>query len=399
MKPISPSARTSPLARSLTSLVLAISLGLSCIPTAQMATSHSYTPPDSLEVSASSAVLLEQSTGAILYEKEAHLQLPPASVTKVMTILLVMEALDRGRVSKDEIVSVSANASAMGGSQVYLKEGETMTLWEMLKCVVVVSANDGSVALAEHLAGSEALFVEQMNQRATELAMTNTNFVNCTGLPSANHYTTAYDIALMSQELLRSHPEITELSTIWMDTIRNGSFGLSNTNRLIYSYTGATGLKTGSTDEAMYCISASASRDTCDFIAVILQAPSSNERFDDATRLLDYGFSNFTLQEVFPSSPIAPVPVVLGNKDYIQGVLQDSCKILLEKSQIDSVHTEIHLPDSLTAPIEAGQVLGNYQIFVDGQLWESQDVYASESVTKLKILDIFNKLFQILVMT
>ncbi len=395
MKKVFPTARTLPIL----CLALAMSFGLSCIPSPVKASTPSYSTPDSLEVSASSAILLEQSTGTILYEKEAHLQLPPASVTKVMTILLVMEALTEGRVSKDEIIVVSANASAMGGSQVYLKEGETMTLWEMLKCVVVVSANDGSVALAEHLAGSEALFVEQMNQRATELGMYDTNFINCTGLPADNHYTTAYDIAIMSRELLSSHPEITELSTIWMDSIRNGSFGLSNTNRLIYSYTGATGLKTGSTEEAMYCISASASGDGCDYIAVILQAPSSSERFDDASRLLDYGFTNFTLQEVYPNAPIAPVPVVLGSKDYLQAVLKDSCKILIAKSQTDLIHSEVHLPDSLTAPIAEGQVLGSFQIFVDGQLWESHEIYASETVEKLKILDIFNKLFQISVMS
>lgn len=359
----------------------------------------SYTPPDSLQVTARSAVLLEQNTGSLLFEKEAHLPLPPASVTKVMTILLVMEALEQGRVTQDELVTASSRASSMGGSQVYLKEGETLPLWEMLKCVVVVSGNDASVALAEHLSGSEELFVEQMNQRALELGMVNTNFQNCTGLPADNHYTTAYDIALMSRELLLKHPEITELSTIWMDSIREGSFGLSNTNRLIYSYPGATGLKTGSTDEALFCVSASASRDGNDFLAVILQAPSSQERFDDATRLLDYGFSNFTLTEVYPSTALPPVEVLLGSKSHVQGVLAEPLEILLPKSQAEAVYTESFLPESVKAPVGIGQVLGSLDVYVEGQCVRSCDIVASEAVEALSVLDIFSKLLQILVMS
>ena len=231
-----------------------------------------------LTLSCASAVLMEKETGTLLYEQNAHEKLEPASVTKIMTLLLVMEAVDSGQIALDDTVAVSAYAAGMGGSQVYLKEGEQMTVSELIKCVTVVSGNDCAVALAEHLSGSEAAFVARMNQRAQELGMTDTNFVNCTGLPAPGHVTSAYDIALMSRELILHHPSIRDYTTIWMDSIRDGTFGLTNTNRLVRFYQGATGLKTGSTDSALYCMSATAERDGMELIAVVMKAPTSAQR-------------------------------------------------------------------------------------------------------------------------
>ena len=265
-----------------------------------------------LDLSAASAVLMEKETGTLLYEKASHEKLEPASVTKVMTLLLIFEALDSGRVAKEDVVTVSAYAAGMGGSQVYLKEGEQMTVGELVKCITVVSGNDAAVAMAEYLAGSETAFVEQMNRRAQELGMGDTTFLNCTGLPAQGHVTSAHDIALMSRELVLNHPGIREYTTIWMDSIRNGAFGLTNTNRLVRFYQGATGLKTGSTDSALYCMSATAERDGMELIAVVMKSPTSADRFEDAKALLDYGFASYTLVSVYPDSPLAPIPVLLG---------------------------------------------------------------------------------------
>lgn len=348
-------------------------------------------PVDNLGLSAYSALLMDQETGTVLYEKNSHTPLPPASVTKIMTILLVMEALERGDIGKEDVVTVSENAAGMGGSQVYLKAGETMSVWELLKCVVVVSGNDASVALAEYVAGSEDVFVGQMNARALELGMHNTLFFNCTGLPQEGHSTTAFDIALMSQELLKKHPDIVELSTIWMDSIRDGEFGLSNTNRLIYSYSGATGLKTGSTDSALYCMSASASREGMDFIAVILKAPTSAERFDDATTLLDYGFATFSLEEIYPSTAVPPIQVNLGLEDYLQPQIEP-VTLLLEKNQVSELTTTVHLPETLDAPIFEGDCLGTFDIFVSGVLERSVPIVASLEIPRLTLLGIFQNL-------
>ena len=284
--------------------------------------------PD-LDLSAASAVLMEKETGSLLYEKESHQQLEPASVTKVMTLLLVMEDLDSGRLSKEDLVTVSAAAAGMGGSQVYLKEGEQFSAGELIKCIAVVSGNDAAVAMAEHLAGSEAAFVERMNRRAQELGMKDTVFVNCTGLPAAGHHSSAYDIALMSRELILHHPDIRTYTTIWMDSIRDGAFGLTNTNRLVRFYPGATGLKTGSTDSALYCLSATAERDGMELIAVVMKAPSSAHRFGDAKALLDYGFSAWSLVSIYPDTPLAPIPVLLGTVDQIQPQLARDCRLLV----------------------------------------------------------------------
>lgn len=341
------------------------------------------------QVSAHSAILIEQSTGEILYEKNTDEILAPASVTKIMTILLVMEALERGDVTREDIVSVSAQAAGMGGSQVYLKAGETMTLWELLKCVVVVSGNDASVALAEYISGSEEAFVEKMNEKATLLSMEQTQFLNCTGLPEEGHGTTAYDIALMSRELLVNHPEIQELTSIWMDTIREGEFGLSNTNRLIHDYSGATGLKTGSTDSALYCMAASAQRNDMDLIAVVLKSPTSSQRFEDAKTLLDYGFSTYSLEEIFLSTPLPPVSVLLGEKDSFQPTCQQPVTLLLEKSEIQSLTTQVQIPETLEAPIAQGEQIGTFDIFVSGTLKESVPIVAMEEVGKLSLWGIY----------
>ena len=354
--------------------------------------------PSPLELSAPSAVLMEKETGTILYEKEAKRQMEPASVTKVMTLLLIMEALDSGRISREDVVTVSARASGMGGSQVYLKEGEQMTVGELLKCITVVSGNDATVAMAEYLAGSESAFVQQMNQRAQELGMADTNFVNCTGLPAAGHVTTAYDIALMSRELILHHPGIREYTTIWMDSIRDGAFGLTNTNRLVRFYQGATGLKTGSTDSALYCVSATAERDGMELIAVVMKSPTSAQRFEDAKPLLDYGFANYTLARVYPDVPLAPVEVLLGTTAQVQPQLEQECSLLVRKGEEGLISTQIQLAQDLEAPVERGQKLGQMVVTVDGEVRDTIPIVASQQVDRLTIPGIFGKMFQRLLM-
>ena len=351
-------------------------------------------PAPALEVSADSAVLMEKETGTILYEKEAHTPREPASVTKVMTLLLIMEAVDAGRLNREDQVTVSAAAAGMGGSQVYLKEGEQFSVGELIKCVTVVSGNDAAVALAEHLAGSEGAFVAQMNQRAKELGMDDTNFINCTGLPAQGHVTSAYDIALMSRELILRHPTIQEYTTIWMDSIRDGAFGLTNTNRLVRFYNGATGLKTGSTDSAGYCISATARRDDMELIAVILHAPTSPERFEDAKALLDYGFAGYALTTVHPDSALPPVSVLLGEDAQVQPVLARDCRLLIQKGQESQITTQITLPEDVEAPVEQGQTLGEMTVSVNGQLRDTVPILAAQPVSRLTIPGIFSRLFQ-----
>ncbi len=342
-------------------------------------------------LSAPAAVLMEKSTGSILYEENATVQYEPASVTKVMTLLLVMEAIDSGALDWDDIVTASTHAISMGGSQIWLKENEQMTVRDMVKAVCVVSANDCSVALAEHIAGTEEAFVQRMNQRARELGMEYTNFVNCTGLPAEGHVTCALDIALMSRELILNHPSIREFTTIWMDSLRDGAFQLSNTNKLIYYYEGATGLKTGYTDSALYCLSATAERDGMELIAVVMHAPTSNDRFESAKALLNYGFSNYALTSVYPSQPLLPVKVLLGEQEFVQPVPARECAILLEKSKTGSITTEISLPESVEAPVESGQKLGQLIICVDGDQVDAIDLIASAPVDRLSIGSIFKR--------
>ena len=311
-----------------------------------------------LDLPAPSYVLMERSTGEVLLEHNAHERLRPASVTKVMTLLLIMEALDDGRIGWDDMVQTSAAAAAKGGSQIYLEENEQLPLEEMLKSIVVSSANDCACAMAEHIAGSEAAFVEMMNARAEQLGMTDTHFVNCTGLDdepeAAEHLTTAYDIALMSRELL-GHEAIKKYTTIWMDTVRDGQFGLSNTNKLVRFYDGTTGLKTGYTSAAGHCLSASAERNGMELIAVVLHCASSTDRFESAKALLNYGFSNYALVTPEPGE-LPAVPVTLGTAAEITPVLADETPILIDKALAAGVETNVRVDGSVTAPVEAQSV-------------------------------------------
>ena len=341
------------------------------------------------EVACASAVLMEKETGTILFEQNSHDKLEPASVTKVMTLLLVMEAVDSGRLKLEDMVTVSAHAASMGGSQVFLKEGEQMTVNDMLKAVAVVSGNDAAVALAEHIAGSEPAFVERMNQRAAELGMADTNFVNCTGLPAAGHLTSAHDIALMSRELILNHPDIRNYTTIWMDSIRDGAFQLANTNKLVRFYEGATGLKTGSTDSALYCLSATAERDGMELIATVMKGQTSDLRFESAKAMLNFGFANYTLLDVKPDQALAPVDVVLGEASTVQPVLAASGRILVDKAAINDVTTDIRLADSVEAPVEAGQKLGEMVVSVAGVEQQTIPIVADQAVERLTLPGIF----------
>ena len=349
-------------------------------------------------VEAGAVVLMEQETGTVLCEENAHDKLEPASVTKVMTLLLVMEALDSGGLSKEDLVTVSAHAASMGGSQVYLEEGESMTVDDLLKAVAVASGNDAAVALAEHLAGSEEAFVARMNQRAQELGMADTHFVNCTGLPAAGHLTTAYDIALMSRELMANHPDIQTYTTIWMDTLRDGQFQLANTNKLLRRYPGATGLKTGSTDAAGYCLSATAERDGMALIAVILKAPTSDARLAAAESLLNYGFANYTLVDVQPGQALPPVTVRLGQVSQVQPVLSTPGRVLVERSQVNSVTTQVELAADVEAPVEEGQILGRLSVRVNGEERQTLPLVAAQGVPRISMFGIFSNLLHDLLM-
>ncbi len=372
--------------------IIALALALLCLLPAGTADAAS------MGLAAPAAVLMEKSTGRLLYEENATVQYEPASVTKVMTLLLVMEAIDSGALQWDDIVTASTHAISMGGSQIWLKEHEQMTVRDMVKAVAVVSANDCSVALAEHLAGTEEAFVQRMNRRAAELGMEHTQFVNCTGLPAEGHLTCALDIALMSRELILNHPAIREFTPIWMDSLRDGAFQLSNTNKLIFHYQGATGLKTGFTDSALYCLSATAERDGMELIAVVMHAPTSNDRFESAKALLNYGFSNFSLTPVYPEQPLLPVEVLLGETKTVQPVPARDCTILLEKSKTGTVTTEVQLPEQVAAPVEPGQKLGQLIVRVDGEQVDSIDLIAAEPVGRLGVFRLFRRLLDTLLL-
>ena len=313
-------------------------------------------------VSCPSALLMEKQTGTVLFAQDEHTPREPASVTKIMTLLLVMEAIDSGALSYDDVVTGSAHAAGMGGSQIRLKEDEQMTVSALLKAVCIVSGNDAAVALAEHLAGSEDAFVERMNARAQELGMNDTHFVNCTGLPAAGHLTSACDIALMSRELILHHPDIRQFTTVWMDSLRGGESMLVNTNKLIRFYDGATGLKTGSTGSAGYCLSATAEKNGMELIAVVLKGKTSDERFSDAKSLLNYGFSTWSLVTVTPAAVLPPVPVMLGVRGTVQPVLTSENTLLVEKTLANGLTKEVALAESVAAPVYAGDTLGQLTV-------------------------------------
>ena len=345
---------------------------------------------DELTLDAPSALLMEKATGTVLFAKDEHTPREGASVTKVMTLLLTMEAIDSGALSYDDVVTGSAHAASMGGSQIWLKEGEQMRAEDLIKAVCVVSGNDAAVALGEHLAGSEEAFVERMNARAKELGMNDTHFLNCTGLPAEGHVTSAYDIALMSRELILHHPDIRRFTTIWMDSLRGGESLLVNTNKLVRFYPGATGLKTGSTSSAKYCISATAEKDGMELIAVVLGGSTSDKRFADAKALLNYGFAAYTLLPVVPESPLPAVPVTLGARRQVQAVLPQGSVLLLEKNRANALTQSLTLREAVEAPVEQGDTLGSLDLFAaDGTLLSSLPLLAGESVARLTWRQLF----------
>ena len=321
---------------------------------------------DPLNLESESAVLIEQATGQVLYEHNMHETLRPASVTKVMSILLIMEALDSGQISLTDQVPCSENASSMGGSQIWLDPRETLTVDDMLKAICVASANDCVVAMAEYIAGSEEAFVQKMNDKAKELGMNDTTFKNCHGLDEDGHLTSSYDIALMSRELLVKHPQVTKYTTIWTESLRDGKSEITNTNKLIKTYKGATGLKTGSTGLALYNLSASATRDNLSLIAVIMKAPSTKVRFAEAAKLLDYGFNNFTYKEFAKKGDlIQTIPINKGTKSSLDLILESDCGILIGKGKDSQVEQIINIDENISAPIKAGQKLGEIKFVLD----------------------------------
>ena len=344
-----------------------------------------------LNVAAKSAVLMDVETGTVLYEQNPHESLAPASVTKVMTLLLIMEAIDSGKILWEDTVTASEEAAAKGGSQIFLKVGESMSVLDMVKSIAVSSANDAACAMAEHLAGSESAFVEQMNQRAKELGMENTHFVNCTGLdddPDAKeHRTSAYDIALMSRELLKNHPDITKFTTIWMDTVRDGAFGLSNTNKMVRFYSGCTGLKTGFTSGAGYCLSAAARRDGLELIAVVMGSETSKDRFAACKGMLDYGFANYALYTPQLLEG-ASVPVKLGHAEAVAAVPGAETALLVDKAQRGSITAEIALEEFVTAPVSQGQRLGELTVRSGEQILARIPLVAAHPVTRLRVADL-----------
>lgn len=345
-----------------------------------------------LNLNAKSALLMDVATGTVLYEKECHERLAPASVTKVMTMLLIMEALDDGRIHLDDQVTASEAAAAKGGSQIYLKAGETMPVSDMLKSIAVSSANDCACAMAELIAGSESAFVEQMNQRAAELGMADTHFVNCTGLDDSkeaeNHRTSAYDIALMSRQLLKYHPDIKKYTTIWMDTVRGGTFGLSNTNKLIRFYSGATGLKTGFTSGAGYCLSATAKREGMELIAVVMGCESAQKRTADCKALLDYGFATYSV--VRPGLKAGrTVAVHLGKQNTVPVELTERREILVDKAKRTSLTAKVELAQLVPAPVEKGQQVGTISVYAGEKLLIQLPLAAAQAVAKLSFGDVF----------
>lgn len=345
-----------------------------------------------LNLNAKSALLMDVATGTVLYEKECHERLAPASVTKVMTMLLIMEALDDGRIHLEDQVTASETAAAKGGSQIYLKAGETMPVSDMLKSIAVSSANDCACAMAELIAGSESAFVEQMNQRAAELGMADTHFVNCTGLDDSkeaeNHRTSAYDIALMSRQLLKYHPDIKKYTTIWMDTVRGGTFGLSNTNKLIRFYSGATGLKTGFTSGAGYCLSATAKREGMELIAVVMGCESAQKRTADCKALLDYGFATYSV--VRPGLKAGrTVAVHLGKQNTVPVELTERREILVDKAKRTSLTAKVELAQLVPAPVEKGQQVGTISVYAGEKLLIQLPLAAAQAVAKLSFGDVF----------
>ena len=347
-------------------------------------------PIAAAQIEAPSGILMEAETGTVLFEKNAHERMAPASVTKIMTMLLITEALEDGRISLDDTVTVSEHAASMGGSQVYLSPNERMSVHDMLKSIAVASANDACAAIAEHLSGSETAFVAEMNAKAASLGMEDTHFDNCCGLDSETHYTSAFDIAVMSRELLR-HELIRSYTTIWMDSIREGAFGLTNTNKLVRFYDGATGLKTGFTSKAMYCISATAQRGGMELIAVVMHGETSKSRNADASGLLNYGFANYALVRCDPDGEMMQVPVLLGQEKLAAGQCAEDGALLVRRQDAPSVEKQVVMSGSVSAPVEKGQRIGEVRFLKDGELLKSVPILARFSVEKRSLGDIFSE--------
>lgn len=347
---------------------------------------------NSLNLESGSAILIEQSTGKILYAHNIHEKLRPASVTKVMSILLIMEALQNGKISLTDQVPCSENAASMGGSQIWLDPRETLSVDDMLKAICVNSANDCVVAMAEYIAGTEESFVQMMNNKAKELGMNDTTFKNCHGLDEDGHLTSSYDIALMSRELLKKYPEVTKYTTIWMDTLRDGKSQLSNTNKLIKNYKGATGLKTGSTSLALYNLSASATRDNLSLIAVIMKAPSTKVRFSEATKLLDYGFNQFSYKSFGKKGNLVQtIDINKGVKKVNGVILENDAGALVQKGKEKEIVQNMIIDENISAPIMAGQKLGEMTFSLDGKVIDSVNLVAQNSVEKITVFTMIKK--------
>lgn len=360
---------------------------------------------DSLGITAPSAILMEASTGTVVLEKNSHEQLPPASVTKVMTLLLIFDALSQGKIRLEDSVTTSAYAASMGGSQVFLEEGETQSVETMIKCIAVASANDASVAMAEHIAGTESLFVDMMNQRAKELGMNDTHFVNCCGLDTDGHLTSAYDIALMSRELITKYPQIHDYSTIWMENITHTTkrgteeFGLTNTNKLIRQYPYATGLKTGSTSLAKYCVSATAEKDGIELIAVIMAAPDPAGRFADATALLNYGYAKCSLYQDLEEQPLVTVPVQGGVRDEVCGEYDGTFSYLSTTGEdLTAIEKKWYAMEQLDAPVEEGQEIGRLTYTLNGEEIGHIPILAAETVEKAGYVHYLGRAFEYLML-
>ena len=350
---------------------------------------------NNLQLESESGILIEQHSGQILFEHNSHEKLRPASVTKVMSILLIMEAIDSGTLSYTDKIPCTEAAAAMGGSQIWLDVREELTVDEMLKAICVVSANDCTVAMAEYLCGSQEAFVEKMNTKAQELGMKDTSFKNCHGLDEDGHLTSAYDIALMSRELLNKHPSITKYTTIWMDTLRDGKSQLVNTNKLIRNYKGMTGLKTGSTSLALYNLSASATRDGLSLIAVIMKGPTGAIRFSEAQKLLDYGFSNYQYKELAGKYEcLKNVTVQKGTEDNLNILFDEDAGVIIKKGENKNIEQIISVPDTLIAPITKGQKVGEVSYCLDGERITTINIIAEKEIKKISLISFSSKLYK-----
>lgn len=353
---------------------------------------------EALDLKAKSAILIEQGTGRVLYEKDSSTKSAPASITKIMSLILVFEAIDNGALTYDTILTCSDSAAELGGSQIWLEPGETMSVHELLKAVCVVSANDATVMLAEAVAGSEESFVVLMNDKAKELNMNNTNFVNCTGLDAENHYSCALDVALMSAELLK-HEKVTEYTTIWMDSLRNGESELVNTNKLVRFYEGCTGLKTGTTSGAGYCLSASAKREGLSLIAVVMNGETSKERFAAAQKLLNYGYAHYKNMEIVPSNEEFSVKVNKGTVDSLKLTAEGTLYALVKKSEKGEITSQVMLPDSVKAPIKKGDKIGEIVYRINDREIGIIELLSDKNIEKKTVFSSFVTLFRALFIT